>query len=134
MSPRAPLPALNTLAVVLQEPHRLVLRELTLDAPGDADVIVDMEWTGISTGTERLLWSGTMPAFPGFGYPLVPGYEAVGRISGLAPSVVAASADELTETGLAVIRTGRFAGWALTAAGRYAPLLRGHLVTLDAGA
>jgi 3-hydroxyethyl bacteriochlorophyllide a dehydrogenase len=81
MSARAPLPALNTLAVVLHEPHRLALCELALDAPGDADVIVDMEWSGISTGTERLLWSGTMPAFPGFGYPLVPGYEAVGRIS-----------------------------------------------------
>jgi bacteriochlorophyllide a dehydrogenase len=81
MPPRAPVPALNTLAVVLQEPHQLALCRLTLDAPTDDDVIVDMEWTGISTGTERLLWSGTMPAFPGFGYPLVPGYEAVGRIS-----------------------------------------------------
>jgi 3-hydroxyethyl bacteriochlorophyllide a dehydrogenase len=39
-----------------------------------------MEWTGISTGTERLLWTGRMPPFPGLGYPLVPGYESVGRI------------------------------------------------------
>jgi 3-hydroxyethyl bacteriochlorophyllide a dehydrogenase len=43
-------------------------------------VVVDIEWSGISTGTERLLWSGRMPAFPGMGYPLVPGYESVGRI------------------------------------------------------
>jgi myo-inositol-1(or 4)-monophosphatase len=34
--------------------------------------------SGISTGTERLLWDGTMPPFPGLGYPLVPGYETVG--------------------------------------------------------
>ncbi|NDA43097.1 MAG: chlorophyll synthesis pathway protein BchC, partial [Gammaproteobacteria bacterium] len=27
-----------------------------------------------------LLWSGKMPAFPGMGYPLVPGYESVGRV------------------------------------------------------
>jgi 3-hydroxyethyl bacteriochlorophyllide a dehydrogenase len=39
-----------------------------------------VEYSGISTGTERLLWQGTMPAFPGMGYPLVPGYETVGRV------------------------------------------------------
>jgi hypothetical protein len=48
----------------------------------------------------------------------VAGTDAVGRISGLAPSVVATCADELTEAGWAVSRTGRFAGWALTAPGR----------------
>ena len=45
------------------------------------DVVVDIEWSGISTGTERLLYTGQMPSFPGMGYPLVPGYESVGRIS-----------------------------------------------------
>jgi 3-hydroxyethyl bacteriochlorophyllide a dehydrogenase len=47
---------------------------------GAADVKVEVEFSGISTGTERLLWDGTMPAFPGMGYPLVPGYETVGRV------------------------------------------------------
>jgi 3-hydroxyethyl bacteriochlorophyllide a dehydrogenase len=42
--------------------------------------VVDVHWSGISTGTERLLWSGRMPSFPGMGYPLVPGYESVGRV------------------------------------------------------
>ena len=73
--------ALDTLAVVLQAPERLVLSRLDLTPPGDADVVVDVEWSGISTGTERLLWSGRMPSFPGMGYPLVPGYESVGRIA-----------------------------------------------------
>jgi 3-hydroxyethyl bacteriochlorophyllide a dehydrogenase len=72
---------LNTLAVVLQKPQHLVLSRLDLSAPGEEDVIVDMEWSGISTGTERLLWAGRMPPFPGLGYPLVPGYESVGRIA-----------------------------------------------------
>lgn len=72
---------MNTLAVVLEAPERLVLSRLELSPPGDADVIVDIEWSGISTGTERLLWSGRMPPFPGMGYPLVPGYESVGRIT-----------------------------------------------------
>jgi 3-hydroxyethyl bacteriochlorophyllide a dehydrogenase len=41
---------------------------------------VDIEWSAISTGTEKLLWTGQMPPFPGMGYPLVPGYESVGRV------------------------------------------------------
>jgi 3-hydroxyethyl bacteriochlorophyllide a dehydrogenase len=80
MTPAVPAIALNTLAVVLQRPEELVLDRLDLTAPGDQDVVVDVAWSGISTGTERLLWSGTMPPFPGLGYPLVPGYESVGRI------------------------------------------------------
>ncbi len=71
---------MNTLAVVLEEPERLVLSRLPLPEPGEEDVVVDIEWSGISTGTERLLWSGRMPPFPGLGYPLVPGYESVGRV------------------------------------------------------
>ncbi len=41
---------------------------------------MEVAWSGISTGTERLLWSGRMPDFPGMGYPLVPGYESVGIV------------------------------------------------------
>jgi 3-hydroxyethyl bacteriochlorophyllide a dehydrogenase len=70
-----------TTAVVLEGPERLALSSLELTPPGDEDVVVDIEWSGISTGTERLLWSGRMPHFPGMGYPLVPGYESVGRIT-----------------------------------------------------
>jgi 3-hydroxyethyl bacteriochlorophyllide a dehydrogenase len=44
------------------------------------DVVVDIDFSGISTGTEKLLWNGRMPPFPGMGYPLVPGYESVGRV------------------------------------------------------
>jgi bacteriochlorophyllide a dehydrogenase len=76
-----PRSSLHTLAVVLEKPEQLVLSRLDLSAPGDEDIVVDMEWSGISTGTERLLWTGRMPNFPGLGYPLVPGYESVGRIS-----------------------------------------------------
>ena len=36
--------------------------------------------SGISTGTEKLFWTGEMPPFPGMGYPLVPGYEATGEV------------------------------------------------------
>ena len=70
----------TALAVVFEAPGTLALRELALVAPTAADVVVDVEWTGISTGTERLLWTGRMPYFPGLGHPLVPGYETVGRV------------------------------------------------------
>ncbi|MEO8334463.1 MAG: chlorophyll synthesis pathway protein BchC [bacterium] len=72
---------MNTLAVVFDRPEQLSLQQLALVEPSDADVVVDVEWTGISSGTERLLYTGRMPAFPGLGYPLVPGYESVGRVS-----------------------------------------------------
>ena len=73
-------------AVVFDAPGRLAVRELALRAPDDADVVVDVEWTGVSAGTERLLWRGTMPVFPGMGYPLVPGYETVGRVRWAGPA------------------------------------------------
>ena len=71
---------LTALAVVVEAPEHLVLKRLPLTSPEADDAVVDIEFSGISTGTERLLWTGTMPPFPGMGYPLVPGYESVGRI------------------------------------------------------
>ena len=70
----------DTVAVVFEKPESLALRRLALTPPGDEDVTVEVEWSGISVGTERLLWTGDMPPFPGMGYPLVPGYESVGRV------------------------------------------------------
>jgi len=67
-------------AVVLEKPESLAVRALGLADVGCEDVMVDVSWSGISTGTEKLLWSGSMPPFPGLGYPLVPGYEAAGTI------------------------------------------------------
>lgn len=73
---------LRTHAVVIEAPGLVALRELELEPPGEADVIVEVDFSGVSTGTEKLLWSGRMPPFPGLGYPLVPGYESVGRVIG----------------------------------------------------
>jgi 3-hydroxyethyl bacteriochlorophyllide a dehydrogenase len=72
---------MQTLAVVIEEPERLSLRALPITPAGEADVVVKVSHSGISTGTERLLWSGRMPHFPGMGYPLVPGYESVGVVT-----------------------------------------------------
>lgn len=71
---------MDTLAVVFEEPGRLALRSLDLVSMTPDDVRVAMRWSGISTGTEKLLYTGAMPPFPGLGYPLVPGYEGVGEV------------------------------------------------------
>ena len=67
-------------AVVMEEPGRLTTRDLPLDAPQATDIVVETAFSAVSTGTERLLFTGAMPMFPGMGYPLVPGYETVGEI------------------------------------------------------
>ena len=76
---------MEALAVVLNKPESLSVDRLAVTPPGAADVVVDIDFSGISTGTERLLWQGRMPPFPGMGYPLVPGYESVGRIVAAGP-------------------------------------------------
>lgn len=68
-------------AIVFDNPRHLSLQTLMLDEPADGQLEIEVEYSGISTGTERLLWDGSMPAFPGMGYPLVPGYETVGRVT-----------------------------------------------------
>jgi 3-hydroxyethyl bacteriochlorophyllide a dehydrogenase len=78
----------------MEEPGRLGTRRLPLDAPQSSDVVVETRWSGVSTGTERLLFTGRMPSFPGMGYPLVPGYETVGEV-----------VEAGTESGLAVGET-----------------------------
>lgn len=72
---------MDTVAVVLDQPGKLALRTVDIETSGADDIVVDAAWTGISSGTERLLWAGRMPNFPGMGYPLVPGYETIGRVS-----------------------------------------------------
>ncbi len=86
-------------AVVFREPGELELAEIAIPLPGAGEVLVEVEWTGISTGTEKLLYDGRMPAFPGMGYPLVPGYETVGRVSACGEGVTAAVGDHVFVTG-----------------------------------
>lgn len=76
---------MDTLAVVLEEPEHICVRYVDLKDMAPDDLLVEIDWSGISTGTERLLWTGRMPTFPGMGYPLVPGYESVGRVIDAGP-------------------------------------------------
>lgn len=76
---------MQTLAVVVETPGQVVLRMLAMTPPEGDDLVVAVDYSGISMGTEKLMYSGSMPMFPGMGYPLVPGYEAVGRVVDAAP-------------------------------------------------
>ncbi|WP_293573250.1 chlorophyll synthesis pathway protein BchC [Phaeobacter sp.] len=71
---------MQTTAVILNGPKDMQLAELQTRDPDDHDLVVDVRYSGISSGTEKLLWSGDMPPFPGMGYPLVPGYETAGEV------------------------------------------------------
>lgn len=71
---------MHTTAVLLDAPGRIGLEEIDLSHPGAGDVVVRVSHSGISTGTEKLFYSGKMPPFPGMGYPLVPGYESFGEV------------------------------------------------------
>jgi bacteriochlorophyllide a dehydrogenase len=76
----------KTTAVILQGPRKLGLESLGLVAPTADDLVIDIRHSGISTGTEKLFYQGTMPPFPGMGYPLVPGYEAAGEVVEAGPA------------------------------------------------
>ncbi|MCU0903110.1 MAG: chlorophyll synthesis pathway protein BchC [Tabrizicola sp.] len=82
---------MDTRAVILSGPQSLKLGAVGLKPPVPGDVVVQVRHSGISTGTEKLFWLGTMPPFPGMGYPLVPGYESFGEV-----------VETYGETGLAV--------------------------------
>lgn len=71
---------MQTNAVVLNAPKTLAIETVHLQDPGPDDLVVDIAHSGISTGTEKLFWTGDMPPFPGMGYPLIPGYEASGEV------------------------------------------------------
>jgi len=71
---------LTSSAIVMDSPGSVAQRSVQLVKPGDTDLVVEIAASGISTGTEKLLWQGKMPAFPGLKYPLIPGYEAVGTV------------------------------------------------------
>ena len=69
-----------TKAVVMSEPGSLSIQPVDLKSPSKEDVVIKINYSGISTGTEKLFYNGKMPQFPGMGYPLVPGYESTGEV------------------------------------------------------
>jgi bacteriochlorophyllide a dehydrogenase len=70
---------MQTQAIVITAPNEIELREVALTPPASDDVVVSTAYTSISAGTERMLLAGRMP-HPLLQFPVVPGYETVGRV------------------------------------------------------
>jgi alcohol dehydrogenase len=67
-------------ALVLDEPRRLVVRELPVPAVGDDDAVLRVEACGLC-GTDHEQYTGALPA----GFAFVPGHESVGTIEAIGP-------------------------------------------------
>jgi len=68
-------------AIVFERPRRAVVADIPVSDPGDDGLVVRTTLSAISTGTELKVWSGLSGHLGGeLWYPLVPGYEGVGRV------------------------------------------------------
>lgn len=68
-------------ALVLEEPRRLVARELPVPVLGDDDGLLRIEACGLC-GTDHEQYTGALPA----GFAFVPGHESVGTIEAIGPT------------------------------------------------
>lgn len=74
-----PAQSRTTRAVVIPRAGEIGLQTVKLAEPGPRAVIVETVFTSISAGTERMLLAGQLP-HPMLEFPVVPGYETVGRV------------------------------------------------------
>lgn len=75
----------KTRGVVFTAPRKVEVWEFDLRKPEPGDVIVEVEYSGISAGTERWVLTGERPEDAK--YPHVPGYQNVGKIIYVGPDV-----------------------------------------------
>ena len=66
-------------AMVVERPRQVSVREIKLTEPRPGAVIAKTEFSAISSGTDMKTYEGLQPAETVW-YPLVPGYENVGRV------------------------------------------------------
>jgi 3-hydroxyethyl bacteriochlorophyllide a dehydrogenase len=71
---------MKSIAVVFDKPKQLSLQALELPHLQAGQLEVAVEYSGISTAAESVLWDPGMSAFPAIGYPLIPGFETFGRV------------------------------------------------------
>jgi len=64
-------------AIVFESERRVRVRKVPLPPPGPADVLVRVEYSAVSNGTELACLRGIRPDAP---FPCVPGYQSIGKI------------------------------------------------------
>ncbi len=72
-------------AIVFKAVGEIAMHDVSLRVAAPDEVTVDVAYSSISAGTERLIFGGKLPGFPMLRFPLVPGYEAVGRVARVGP-------------------------------------------------
>ena len=89
----------QAMALWYVQPRECALNEVTLPAAGPQDCLVGTLWSGISRGTERLVFEGRVPASEhermcapfqegAFPFPVKYGYCAVGRVEAGPPDML----------------------------------------------
>jgi 3-hydroxyethyl bacteriochlorophyllide a dehydrogenase len=69
-------------AIVFPEIRRASVQEVEIPAVGDGDVLVEIQYSSVSPGTERWCLTGGLmiPGEPPLSFPHVPGYQAAGVV------------------------------------------------------
>jgi 2-desacetyl-2-hydroxyethyl bacteriochlorophyllide A dehydrogenase len=73
---------MNTQAIVFPEPCRSEVGNVEIPRPGDGDVLLEVEYSALSPGTERWCLTGglVIPGENPLAFPHVPGYQAAGIV------------------------------------------------------
>ncbi len=80
-------------AVVFPEPEKVEIIETAVPELGPKDILVKIEYSSISPGTERWMLRGKLevPGEAPFEFPHVPGYQAAGTVIQVGPEAAAAA-------------------------------------------
>lgn len=87
-------------SIIINGPHQVELIEEDIPKAGPGEIVVEAELSGISSGTEMFLYRGTYPNFrlkkwPQWQeYPVRPGYELVGRVVEVGPSLAGGETEQ----------------------------------------
>lgn len=102
--------AISSKAVVIPRRNAIELRTVQVTDPDEGSVLIRTAYTSISAGTERMLLDGRMP-HPALSFPLVPGYETVGKVVKLGKNVPESLLNQWVYVGGARCFKGVNAAW-----------------------
>ncbi|MFM2309822.1 MAG: hypothetical protein RLY87_1944 [Chloroflexota bacterium] len=85
-------------AIVMPKAETVEVRSVALTPALATDVTIQTLYTSISAGTERMLYAGHMP-HPMLQFPVIPGYETVGRVIAVGADAPAELMDQIVYVG-----------------------------------
>lgn len=86
--------------IYITNPYQVEIRDVEIPTPGPGEILVKTDLSGISIGTEMMLYRGTYPNFqlkkwPQWqDYPVCPGYELAGTVVAIGESVSAGESEK----------------------------------------